>query len=104
VDVGGDSEGYSGRTTYPSIGGCYYASRLATVEFLDRIRRQAKALVLREIHPQFPLPLGVWFVRECVRRMFNQKPQIFEDMHEALDGLSKSLTVPLTKSRIMLGT
>lgn len=97
VDVGGDSEGYRGRTTYPGIGGCYYASRLATVEFLDRIRRQATALVLREIHPQFPLPLGVWFVRECVRRMFNQKPQIFEDMYKALDGLSKTLTVPLKK-------
>jgi len=97
VDVGGDSEGYWGRTTYPSIGGCYYASRLATAEFLDRLRRQATALVLREIHPQFPLPLGVWFVRECVRKMFSQKPQVYEDMGTALKGLSSTLTVPLKR-------
>ncbi|MCX8188157.1 MAG: Nre family DNA repair protein [Nitrososphaeria archaeon] len=97
VDVGGDFEGYYGRTTYPSIGGCYFASRLATGEFLDKIRRQAKALVLREIHPEFPLPLGVWFVRECVRRMFAQKPKVFEDLKSALEGLSNTLTVPLKK-------
>ncbi|MEM0385046.1 MAG: Nre family DNA repair protein [Nitrososphaeria archaeon] len=95
IDIGGDFEGYWGRTTYPSIGGCYFASRLATVEFLERIRRQATALVLREIHPEFPLPLGVWFVRECVRRMFTQKPKVFEDLKSALNGLSNSLTVPL---------
>lgn len=97
VDVGGDSEGYWGRTTYPSIGGCYFASRLATTEFLDKIRRQATALVLREIHPEFPLPLGVWFVRECLRKMFTQKPYIFEDLNTALEGMAKTLTVPLKR-------
>ncbi|HYM40256.1 MAG TPA: hypothetical protein VEY12_08975, partial [Thermoplasmata archaeon] len=30
----GDHEGYEGRTTYASIGGCYYAARLAVAEAL----------------------------------------------------------------------
>jgi hypothetical protein len=97
ADVGGDYESYWGRTTYPGIGGCYYACRLSTAEALDKMKRQATALVLREIHPEFPLPLGVWFVRECVREMFKKKPSIYENMESAIKGLRKVLTVPLIR-------
>jgi len=97
VDVGGDYESYWGRKTYPSIGGCYFSARLATAEALSSMCRQATALVLREIHPEFPLPLGVWFVRENVRRLFQQKPSVYEDLEQAFKGLSESLTVPLIK-------
>ncbi|MFN4046692.1 MAG: Nre family DNA repair protein, partial [Acidilobaceae archaeon] len=56
--VEGDHEGYSGRTTYPGLGGCYYASLLATAEYLHRRRRQGTAILLREIYPGFNLPIG----------------------------------------------
>src|SRR5438552_1127370 len=42
----GDHEGFEGRTTYASIGGCYYAARLAVGEALERERRQAATVIL----------------------------------------------------------
>ena len=41
IVMAGDHEGFHGRTTYASIGGCYYAARLATSEMLLRVGRQA---------------------------------------------------------------
>src|SRR5207249_4355294 len=60
----GDHEGFEGRTTYASIGGCYYAARLAVGEALNRDRRQAATVILRETHPGYIMPVGVWNVRE----------------------------------------
>jgi hypothetical protein len=85
----GDHEGYRGRTTYASIGGCYYAARLATSEALMRIGRQAGVLVLREVHPGEVLPLGVWNVREHVRAALRAPPERFAtlaDLHRAISG------------------
>lgn len=91
----GDYEGYWGRKTYPSIGGCYYSARLAVAEALDRQERQATALVLREIYPEYILPVGVWNVRESVRAAFKSKPQIFETLGDALNFVKKLFKVPL---------
>jgi len=74
VVVEGDYEDYKGRDTYPGIGGCYYASMLATLEYLNRVKKQATAILLREIYPSFNIPIGVWFVRESVRAMFSKPP------------------------------
>ncbi|MET1101371.1 MAG: Nre family DNA repair protein [Pyrodictiaceae archaeon] len=90
VIVEGDYEGYRGRTSYPEIGGCYYASRLAVAEHLYRIRRQAEAILLREIYPGFNLPIGVWFVRENLRAMFRGKPVLVtSEMSDVLAFLEK---------------
>lgn len=83
-----DWEDYRGRTTYTSLGGCYYASRLATAEYLCKIRRQARAIVWREIYPGFRIPIGVWFVREMLRKCFGQKFVEFNSLEEAMDYLS----------------
>lgn len=72
VVIEGDSEGFGGRTTYPGIGGCYYASMLATLEHLRSMKKQATAVLLREIYPSFDIPIGVWFVREMARSMFRE--------------------------------
>jgi hypothetical protein len=82
----GDHEGHRGRTTYASIGGCYYAARLATSEALLRMQRQAGVLVLREVHPGEVLPLGVWNVREHVRAALRGPPTRLADLR-ALDGV-----------------
>jgi len=74
VCIEGDYEGFTGRSSYASIGGCYYAARLATAEHLVREGRQATAIVLREIYPGFNIPVGVWFVRENLRAMYRSGP------------------------------
>lgn len=83
-----DWEDHRGRRSYASLGGCYYASRLATVEYLYKIRRQAGAIVWREIYPGFKIPIGVWFVREMLRKCFNQKFVEFNSLDEAIDYLA----------------
>jgi hypothetical protein len=90
----GDHESYHGRTSYASIGGCYYSCRLAVAEALERMQRQAAALVLREIRPGYILPVGVWNVRESVRAALRTKPFIFDSFQEALSFGCKALTIP----------
>jgi len=90
----GDHEGYHGRTTYASIGGCYYACRLAIAEHLMREGRQSAALVLREIHPGYILPVGVWNVRESVRAALSMKPARFDNLFSALDFALAGLSIP----------
>lgn len=90
VVVEGDHEGYHGRRDYPSIGGCYYAARLAVAEHLKAKRRQAIAVVLREIYSGFNLPVGVWFVRENVRAMLRSSPVLrTSELSEALKVLDR---------------
>jgi hypothetical protein len=92
-----DHELYYGRKTYPSIGGCYFSAKLGVAERLKRNRRQASALVLREIHPGYFLPVGVWNVRESVRTTLRSKPTKFDTFSAALDYASFYLTIPLKK-------
>ncbi len=91
----GDWEGYNGRTTYASIGGCYYAARVATCERLTDERRQARVIVLREARPGYIMPVGVWQVRENVRNAMRQKPLKFNTLEEALHRLSTQFHIPL---------
>ena len=93
----GDYESYWGRKTYAGTGGCYYSCRLAVAEKLDRERRQASVLVLREIHPGYILPVGVWNVRESVRHAMKTEPQKFDTLQKALNYASTKLTIPLRK-------
>ena len=91
VVVEGSHEDYFGRTTYPEIGGCYYASMLATLEHLKSIRRQATAVLLREIYPGFNIPIGVWFVRESCRVMFKKGPVLrTSSLREVCEYLDKT--------------
>ncbi|MCJ7457209.1 Nre family DNA repair protein [Candidatus Bathyarchaeota archaeon] len=90
----GDHEGYHGRTTYASIGGCYYACRLAIAEHLLKLRKQSSALVLREIHPGYILPVGVWNVRESVRAALSKNPAQFGNFNSALDFALSHLGIP----------
>jgi len=84
VAIEGDYELFKPRDKYASIGGCYYAARLATAEYLARISRKATAVVLREIYPGFDIPIGVWFVREQLRALYSQQPYNVDSVEEAL--------------------
>ena len=93
----GDHEGFQGRTTYASIGGCYYAARLATAEALVRLHRQAGVVVLREVHPGEILPLGVWNVREHVRAALNRAPERLPDLAALEQRIGTEFTIPLDR-------
>ena len=89
----GDHEPYEGRTKYASIGGCYYSTRLAVNEALQKMQRQAAALVLREIRPGYILPVGVWNVRESVRAAFRMKPSVFDTFEQAFQFSCKEFLI-----------
>ncbi|MCI4337279.1 MAG: Nre family DNA repair protein [Thermoplasmata archaeon] len=93
----GDHEGHFGRTTYASMGGCYYAARLATSEELLRRQRQAGVLVLREVHPGEILPLGVWNVREHLRAAFQQRPEPVVDLDDLTRRIAANFAIPLDR-------
>lgn len=84
VEIIADHEFYEGRSDYARIGGCYYAARMAVNELLTRERRTAGAVILREAHPGYVMPVGVWNVRENVRAALTQVPHRFEDLGAAL--------------------
>jgi hypothetical protein len=90
-----DWEGYEGRTTYAEIGGCYYAARLAVCEQLVKEKRQATVIVLREAHPGYIMPVGVWQVRENVRNAMRQKPSTFKTLDEALKFIASRFQIPI---------
>jgi hypothetical protein len=92
-----DWEGYDGRTTYAEIGGCYYSARLAVCEQLVKERRQATTIVLREAHPGYIMPVGVWQVRENVRNAMRQKPFTFNTLDEALKWIAGKFQIPLQR-------
>ncbi|WP_241761833.1 Nre family DNA repair protein [Thermoplasma acidophilum] len=92
-----DYEGYNGRKTYPDIGGCYYSSRVAVGEAFKKLGRSGGAITWREIYPGFNIPVGVWFVRENMRRLFAQKPEVFDTIDEAMNYVSEWMRVPPEK-------
>ncbi len=93
----GDHEGHQGRTTYASIGGCYYAARLATSEALLSAQRQAGVVVLREVHPGEILPLGVWNVREHVRAALRRTPERFATLGDLAARIRSAFAIPLER-------
>jgi hypothetical protein len=67
-----DFENYAGRKNYAfNTAGGYYATRLPILEYLDKIKRQAGVLVVRIETPGYWAALGVWVVRESVRKAMN---------------------------------
>jgi hypothetical protein len=95
ISIFSDYEEYEGRTTYAEIGGCYYAARLAVCDQLIKDRRQATVIVLREAHPGYIMPVGVWQVRENVRNAMRQKPYRFKTLEDALRWVGTRFEIPM---------
>ena len=73
-----DYESYEGRKSYVSqTAGGYYASRLPVLEKLRKLKRQAAVLVIRVITGEYTVPLGVFVVRESVRKAMQSTPVNF---------------------------
>ena len=85
-----DFETYSGRKEYAfNTAGGYYATRLAILEYLNSIKRQAGVLAIRIETPSYWAALGVWVVRESVRKALKNKVMKFNSMNEILESAMK---------------
>lgn len=91
-----DFEGHRKKSGYSSVGGCYYSCKMAVLEGLEREKRQAGAIVLREATQGY-VPLGVFNVRENVRHAMLQKPLEFESVPTALAYLGGKFTLPVSR-------
>jgi hypothetical protein len=93
IATGSDYEDARGLDHYPTIAGAYFAGRLAVVEHLARRRRMAAVIVLREIHPEYVMPLGVWQIREGVREALKKPSQQFESLEQAISFASTYMSL-----------
>ncbi|HLB66894.1 MAG TPA: hypothetical protein VJN63_00220 [Thermoplasmata archaeon] len=90
-----DHEMYRGRRTYPDrLAGAYHATRLPVLEYLERERRQAGAIVFMEVHRGW-IPLGVWRYREIARAALSRPPSKFSRIDDAEAWLRARLQLPL---------
>jgi DNA repair protein NreA len=98
-----DYEIETGRKNYASnVTGAYYAARKEVEEFLFNSRKQARAIVFREVAGGYIVPLGVWVIRETVRNILSKgwngpTVRIHEDLKSALGRISEVFRVPLKK-------
>ncbi|MEK6906682.1 MAG: hypothetical protein AABW81_03605 [Nanoarchaeota archaeon] len=85
-----DSESFFGRKNYAhSTAGGYYATRLPLLEYLNSIKKQASILVIRIETPTYWAGLGVWVVRESVRKAISNKKLKFKSIDELLTSVKK---------------
>ncbi len=93
LGFGSDHEDARGMGHRPAIAGAYYAARLAVAEYLARNNIQSGVLVLREIRPEYAVPVGVWQVREGVRAAMGMPPAITDGFERSLDAACAPLGV-----------
>ena len=84
LGFGSDNEDARGINHQPNIAGAYFAAKLAVSEYLLKNKIQAGVLILREIRPEYAIPVGVWQVREGIREAMKQKPQIASNFKNSL--------------------
>jgi DNA repair protein NreA len=95
--IGSDSEGIRDRKAYSHLAGGYYAARLAVLEHLRGMGRQASALAVREISKDYWAPLGVWVVRDVARKAMREAPKRFATLEGALEEMGVRLKTPASK-------
>lgn len=89
-----DFENLDRLMNYPKIGGSYFAAKLSVIEFLYNQKRKATIIILREIRPEYKVPLGVWQIREGIRSALKKNPHKFESFEEALTFACNNLIIP----------
>jgi len=91
----GEHESWNGRKGYAKTqAGGYYAARLAILEGLNNLHRQASVVSFREVSEGYVIPLGVWVVRETARAAFRGVAAKFNTRAEALNYVKSLLRLP----------
>lgn len=100
-----DYEPYQGRKSYANhTHGAFYAGRLAVMEYLEKIKKQATVLIVREVRSEYSIPVGIWQLRESVRDAMNSPFETFATVHDAIKKISERIFVKdkwVTHSKIM---
>jgi hypothetical protein len=76
---------------YSPISGAYYSARLAVCEYLVKIRRNARVIVIRSISSDYWAPLGTWVIREAVRQAMANPPVTLPSLDAAVHEASARL-------------
>jgi hypothetical protein len=93
-----DYEDFRGRKEYvKETAGAYHAARLSVLEALRARRRQARAVVFREVTPEYYAPVGVWQIRLGVKKAMANRIGRFETLKDALDVIGRRLEHPLVR-------
>lgn len=80
-----DYENYNGRKGYAmETAGGYYAARFSILQKLKSQKRQATVLALRLVTDDYWAPLGVWVVREAVKKAMESRPLEFGSKEEMI--------------------
>lgn len=93
IGFGSDYEDARGIDHPPEIAGAYFAAKLGVLEYLNRHEIQAGVVILREIRPEYAIPVGVWQVREGIREAMNQNHIIADDFDHALFLASQKMSI-----------
>jgi hypothetical protein len=92
--MGSDYERHWLRESYAdTTHGAFYSGRLAVGEYLDKIKRQAAVLIVREVKPDYYAPMGIWQLRECVRGAFTKPFEKFDTIEQAVNNICGKLIV-----------
>jgi len=93
MGFGSDYEDARGIDHPPAIAGAYFAAKLGVLEYLNKNRIQAGVVILREIRPEYAIPVGVWQVREGIREAMKQNPILAEGFDHALLLASNKMSI-----------
>jgi len=84
LGFGSDFEDARGIDHPPAISGAYFAAKLGVAEYLSTNKIQAGVVILREIQPEYAIPVGVWQVREGIRETMKQSSDLTDTFEHAL--------------------
>ena len=93
LGFGSDYEDARGIHHPPAIAGAYFAAKLGVLEYLSKKKIQAGVIILREIRPEYAVPVGVWQVREGIREAMKQKPVLSDTFDNALHVASQKMSI-----------
>lgn len=97
LGFGSDFEDARGITHPPTIAGAYFAAKLGVTEYLVKNKIQAGVIILREIQPEYAIPVGVWQVREGIRSAMRQTAIIADNFDDAITRASKKTSIGKTE-------
>ena len=63
------------------------------IQHRNKIKRKAAVLILREIHPEYVMPVGVWQIREGIREALENPITKFESFENALSFASTFMSI-----------
>ncbi len=93
IGFGSDIEDAKGIDHPPVTAGAFFAAKLGVAEYLLEKKCQASALVLREIRPEYAVPVGVWQIREAIRSAMKIEPYIAENFDDGITFAAKRMSV-----------